>query len=198
MKQNLISALYQIGSVKFGEFTLKSGKTSNIYLDIRQIVSYPTLLQQTALVLWDSVQECEFDLICGVPYTALPIATCMSILHEIPMVMRRKEKKMYGTKQDIEGSFQPNQNCLVIEDVITTGSSLLETTQELEQAGLRVTDLAVLIDRQQGGKENLLRKNYRVHAVFTMHEILIHLLDSGLLDETEKSIARALLKEHVT
>lgn len=195
MKKNLIQTLYQIGSIKFGEFTLKSGKPSSIYLDLRQIVSYPSVLQQVSHELWETVKNCQFDLICGVPYTALPLATCMSLEHQIPMIMRRKEKKLYGTKQQIEGKFTPGQTCLIVEDVITTGSSILDTTSELEEAGLQVHDLAVLIDRQQGGKENLLRKQYKVHAVFNMEEILINLLESDLLGEKEKKIVHSFLQE---
>lgn len=197
MKENLIQVLYQIGSIKFGEFTLKSGKTSSIYLDLRQIISYPAVLQQVAQAIWATIQNCEFDIICGVPYTALPIATCISLQKQIPMVMRRKEKKTYGTKQQIEGVFESGQTCLIIEDVITTGSSILETTNELEQAGLIIKDLAVLIDRQQGGKENLLRKNYTVHSVFNMQEILLCLLNSALLNDNEKNIVQTLLHEKV-
>src|SRR5690348_12777218 len=89
----LIHALHQIGAIKFGTFTLKSGQTSKIYLDLRQIVSHPTILRHVAEAIWQTVKTCHADVICGVPYTALPIATCISLEHTIPMIMRRKEKK---------------------------------------------------------------------------------------------------------
>lgn len=190
---NLINALYQIGAIKFGEFTLKSGQASKIYLDLRQIVSYPEVMRAVASAIWEKVKACQFDVICGVPYTALPIATCLSLDHNIPMIMRRKEKKAYGTKQQIEGRFQAGQSCLIIEDVITTGSSILETTAELEAAGLKIKDLAILIDRQQGGKENLEQQNYHVHAVFTLQEIFQHLLKSDVLVSTERAIVESLI-----
>jgi uridine monophosphate synthetase len=171
-KSKIISALHDIGAIQQGEFTLKSGLTSPFYIDLRRIISYPTLLNAVANALWETIKDCHFDLICGVPYTALPIATCISLQHNIPMVMRRKEKKTYGTKQQIEGVFQPGQICLIIEDVITTGSSIIETATELASAGLIVKDAAVLINREQGAIENLQKQNYTTHSVFTLKEAL--------------------------
>lgn len=80
--------------------------------------------------------EALFNITCGVPYTALPLATCMSLDHNIPMVIRRREAKDYGTKQMIEGVFKSGDLCLVIEDVVTSGGSVLETVKELNNVGL--------------------------------------------------------------
>ncbi len=193
----LILSLYKIGSIKFGNFTLKSGQTSQIYLDLRQIISYPDILRTVAEAIGKKIQTCHFDLICGVPYTALPIATCLSLQNNIPMVMRRKEKKSYGTKQQIEGAFKPGQTCLIIEDIITTGSSILETAVELEAEKLKITDAVVLIDREQGGKENLLEKNYTLHSVFTLKEIFHELLNSGILTDPERAIIHNIIPNHV-
>lgn len=194
---NLIHALYQINAIKFGEFTLKSGQTSHIYLDLRQIVSYPEILRAVSDAIWQKIQNCHFDFICGVPYTALPIATGVSLQHNIPMIMRRKEKKAYGTKQQIEGNFKKNQTCLIIEDVITTGSSIIETADELLEAGLQVRDLAVLIDREEGGFDHLQQKNYKVHAVFTLTDIMKTLINQPLLTATEQQIVNQLLHERI-
>jgi len=194
---NLAQSLYKIGAIQFGEFKLKSGQTSSIYINLRVIISHPQLMRGIAEAMWSKVKENKFELVCGVPYTALPIATCMSLDHNIPMVMRRKEKKDYGTKQLIEGQFQPGQTCLIIEDVITTGGSIIETAVDLIDAGLVVKDLVVLIDREQGGRKNL-EVNYRVHAILTISEILDTLLQTSTVSANERQIIEKFIAERQT
>lgn len=193
-KDALISSLYRIGAIQFGEFKLKSGQTSSVYMNLRKIISHPAILRQVADAMWSLVHSQHFELVCGVPYTALPIATCLSLEHNIPMIMRRKEKKEYGTKQMIEGEFKPGQHCLIIEDVITTGGSIIETALELESAGVQVKDVVALIDREQGGREHLTKK-YHTHTVLTLSEILQTLLKSTLINANERHIIEQFLLE---
>jgi orotate phosphoribosyltransferase len=196
-KQQIIHQFFKINVIKLGQFQLKSGVTSPIYLDLRQLISYPALLRDCAELLWQNLREVSYDILCGIPYTALPIATCISLDHNIPMIMRRKEKKSYGTQQQIEGVFQAGQTCLILEDVITTASSVIETITDLEAAGLIVRDVGVLIDREQGGRENLQRNNYRVHAAFTLTEILTGLQQAKLLTAAEQTLVNDFIHEHL-
>lgn len=191
---SLITTLYQIGAVQFGEFQLKSGQTSSVYLNLRKIISYPGFLRQIADAMWAKVHDRAMNVVCGVPYTALPIATCLSLDQNIPMIMRRKEKKDYGTKQSIEGVFQPGDRCLVIEDVITTGGSIIETANDLTAAGLVVSDVIALIDREQGGRANL-EQHYQTYTVLTITEILEYLLTSTVLKPNEKPLIEKFLLE---
>lgn len=193
----LIKSLYQIGCIQFGEFKLKSGQTSSIYINLRKIISYPKVLKEMASLMWQQVHDCQFDLICGVPYTALPIATCLSLEHGIPMVMRRKEKKDYGTKQMIEGVFTDNQRCIIIEDLVTTGSSILETAKDLENEKLIITDVVAFLDREQGGKATL-EKQYRLHTITTLSGLLDILLKSNLLNSTERHLIERFLQERAS
>jgi len=95
------------------------------------------------------------------------------------MLMKRKETKSYGTKKMIEGLIEPNCNCVIIEDVITSGSSVLETVDVLRKEGLIITDAFVVIDREQGGRENLERHGIKVKSLYTITQIMQYLLDAG-------------------
>lgn len=112
------------------------------------------------------------EVICGVPYTALPIATLVSTETNIPMVIRRKEQKSYGTAKMIEGEFSPNQSCLIIEDVISTGSSIIETANDLQKVGLIVKDAVVVLNREHGAVGNLEAAGIKTHVLFTLSELL--------------------------
>lgn len=191
----LIYSLYDIGAVKFGDFTLKNGQQSKIYIDLRLVVSYPDVLRAVSEAIWQQVNAFEFDHICGVPYTALPIATCISLQQNIPMVMRRKEKKEHGTKQQIEGAYEIGQNCLIVEDIVTSGSSIIETANDLEIAGLKIRDVAVLINREEGGKENLHQKHYRLNAALTLKEMLQNLLQYENMTATDRQVINTMLHE---
>lgn len=184
-KNEFLLECYQLGIIKFGRFTLKSGIESPFYVDLRPLASDPKILKSLANYLLDMLPLDNFDLICGVPYAALPMATAMSLESYIPLIIKRKEAKAYGTKQLIEGIFKKGQNCLLVEDVITSGKSLVETIEEVENEGILVSDIVVVLDRQQGGKELLESKGYKVHALFTISEVCQMLQDAGHLTDEE-------------
>ncbi len=179
-KSEIIKKLYEIESIKLGSFTLKSGATSSIYIDMRPIISYPNLLKAIADLMWEKVKTIQVDLLCGVPYTALPIATCLSLQLDKPMVMVRKEAKSYGTKKMVEGVFKPAQTCLIIEDVVTSGSSIITTINELNAVELKTPYAVSFIDRQQGGNEALQNINCQFYSVFTLQELLAELNKNGI------------------
>ena len=184
-KKDFFLECYQLGIIKFGRFTLKSGIESPFYVDLRPLASDPKILKRLANYLLDMLPLDNFDLICGVPYAALPMATAMSLESYLPLIIKRKEAKEYGTKKMLEGIFQKGQNCLLVEDVITSGKSLLETIPEIENEGISVSDIVVVLDRQQGGKEMLESKGYRVHTLFTISEVCTILKEEGHLSDDE-------------
>ncbi|KAK3739794.1 hypothetical protein QZH41_000699 [Actinostola sp. cb2023] len=145
--------------------------------------------------MWQVVKKAgiHFDVLCGVPYTALPIASCMSVNYNAPMVMRRKEAKSYGTKKLVEGHFQEGQRCLVVEDIVTSGSSVLETVVSLNSVGLKVTDTVVLLDRCQGGIDKLKAGGINLHSLLTLTKTLQVLRSHGKINSAMVSTVKEFL-----
>lgn len=168
----IILALFNIGAVKCGRFTLKSGALSPIYIDLRESISYPKLLKDLSEKIWEKSKGLAFDRLCGVPYTALPIASILSAKYEVPMILRRKERKEHGTKKLIEGAYQNGDLCLILEDLVTTGASIFETIEPIEEAGMKVQDAIAFLDREQGGSFRLEERGCRLHSATTLTNLI--------------------------
>lgn len=184
-KEEISNKLFDIGAVKFGKFTLKSGLLSPIYIDLRILVSFPDALKMVAKELVEISKGLKFDRIAGIPYAAIPIATAVSLEANQPMIYPRKEQKGYGTKRAIEGIFEEGETILVYDDLITKGTSKFEAIAPLEESGLKVKDLIVLIDREQGGTEDLAEKGYTLHSVLKASELLETLVKSGKMEQEQ-------------
>lgn len=178
--ENLVMELHQIGAVQFGKFKLASGKKSNIYLDLRVLVSYPHVLRKVAGIYATFLQKngITFDLLTAPPMAGLPIGTALSLEMDQPMIYPRKTAKSYGMGKGIEGVWTIGQKVLVVDDVVTSGGSIIETIAALKAVGLRAKDAIVLIDREQGGKEILAEEGYRLHSVMTLRYLLSVLNDN--------------------
>ncbi|CAK1595874.1 unnamed protein product [Parnassius mnemosyne] len=182
--ENLALNLFKIDAVKFGEFTTKSGIKTPVYFDLRVIVSYPVVMELISHLLFEFLlKTSEYDYFCGVPYTALPIATLLSVEAKKSMLMRRKEAKSYGTKKVIEGHYKLNQKCIIVEDVVTSGSSVLETVKDLRNEGLIVEEAVIILDREQGGKQNLEANNVSMRSLFTMSKLIEILVNNNCITE---------------
>ena len=190
-----LKKLVEINCVKFGDFTLKSGKQSPFYIDLRNIVSYPDMLNELSgffkVHLTNTAQR-----ICGVPYAALPMATALSLDTGIPMLIKRKEAKNYGTKKVLEGEYQKGDKVVVIEDVITSGESLVETIKELENEGLVVEQILVVLDREQGGMKRLNDKGYNIASLFSISSLLSVLHAEKVVDEEMVNKVASFLTEN--
>ncbi|XP_030895219.1 kalirin [Leptonychotes weddellii] len=165
----------------------------------------PTLLfgayspHKVADILFQTAQNAgiHFDSVCGVPYTALPLATVICSTNQIPMLIRRKETKDYGTKRLVEGAINPGETCLIIEDVVTSGSSVLETVEVLRKEGLKVTDAIVLLDREQGGKDKLQAHGIHLHSVCTLSKMLEILEQQKKIDAEMVERVKRFVQENV-
>lgn len=192
--RNLAIKLFEINAFKFGDFKMKVGINSPVYFDLRVIVSHPEVMNTVADLLTEYIQTknmIECDHLCGVPYTALPVATLISVKAMKPMLIRRKEAKAYGTKKLIEGQYNAGDSCLIIEDVVTSGLSILETVNDLRSEGIRTTDAIVLVNREQGGEANLTGHNVKMHSLYTLSYLLNVLQEAGKIEaSTVASVAK--------
>nr|BAA31359.2 OMPDCase-OPRTase [Trypanosoma cruzi]BAA74523.1 OMPDCase-OPRTase [Trypanosoma cruzi] len=169
---DLAAALVASRCVRFGNFTLKSGKNSPIYLDLRRLVTHPSILRVVAREYANVLRTLQFDRLVGLPYAALPIATAISLEMNIPLVYPRREAKSYGTKAAIEGDYKKGDRVVVIDDIVTTGGTKLEAIEKLKAAGLEIVSIVVLIDREMGAKKFLGSLGYELEAVVTLSQLL--------------------------
>ncbi len=189
----LVFDLHNIGAIKFGKFKLKSGIISPFYLDLRILVSYPNVLRYCALAIAQILTSLKFDRIAAIPYAAMPIGTAIALEMDRPMIYPRREKKDYGTGRAIEGEFAKGEMVVVIDDVITTGVSKIEAIEPLHNADLKVRDIVVLVDREQGGVQELESRGFRVHSALKIRSMMKTLKEAGKVSEKEYDEVMAFL-----
>ncbi|TKR60155.1 hypothetical protein L596_027451 [Steinernema carpocapsae] len=189
MSVELIAELHQRGVFKLGKYVLKSGQKSPIYIDLRELITSIKILRMAAQSLCDIIKanNIEYDYIVGVPYAALPIATLVCDILDAPMLLRRKEAKSYGTKKLIEGKFEAGKRALIVEDVVTSGQSILETVELLRKEGLVCDDVVSVLDRQQGGVDELKKQGIQLMSVVTMNNILDYMISVNQITSQRKT-----------
>jgi uridine monophosphate synthetase len=194
-QKSLADELLSAGCIKFGEFTLKSGLKSPIYIDLRRIITYPKLLEKIGQAYLPILKDLKFDRIAGLPYAAIPIATAISLAGNYPMIYPRKEVKTYGTKAEIEGEYHAGETVAIIDDLATTGGSKFEAIEKLTVAGLVVKDVIVLVDRQSGAKESLAQAGFAMHAVLTIGQLLEYWEANGKVEKDKIEETKKFLKQ---
>lgn len=190
----LAADLVASGCVRFGEFKLKSGLISPFYLDLRRLVSVPAALRRVARAYAGLLDGLAFDRLVGIPYAALPIGTAVALEMDRPLIYPRREAKEYGTRAAIEGAFERGETAVIIDDVATTGETKIETIRKLEEAGLVVRDIVVLIDREQGAQETLAKAGYTYHPIARIGELLDAWRDSGAINQEQHDAVQAYLE----
>ncbi|MEM8828749.1 MAG: bifunctional orotidine-5'-phosphate decarboxylase/orotate phosphoribosyltransferase [Cyanobacteria bacterium P01_G01_bin.19] len=183
--QDLILQLFDIGCLLFGDYVQASGATFSYYIDLRKIISNPNIFNQVLKAYGDIVQTLEFDRIAGIPYGALPTATGLALNLQRPMIFPRKEVKAHGTRRLIEGSFNPGETAVVIDDILISGKSVMEGAAKLKSAGLKIKDIVVFIDHEGGVKDRLKQNGYNAYSVLTISEITQTLYESNRINQEQ-------------
>lgn len=181
--EQLILQLHDINFIKFGTFKLKSNIISPFYFDFRNLISYPKIMKSIINLFTNTINIHNYNIITGIPYTGVPIASYLSYKEDIPMIIKRKEQKTYGTKKLIEGIYNDGDSCLVIDDLITSGTSLIETIEVLEKENIKIDMILVILDREQGGYERIKDKGYNIVSILKITDVLDVLLKNDRISK---------------
>jgi len=182
---DLVLQLYDIGCIIFGDHVQASGTTLPYYIDLRRIISNPQVFHRILRAYADILKTLSFDRIAGIPYGSLPTAAGLALSLHRPMVFPRKEVKAHGTRQLVEGHFQPGETVVVVDDILISGKSAMEGAAKLKSTGLKVNDIVVFIDHEKGVKARLQENGYRGHAVFTISQIIAILSEANRLSDEQ-------------
>ena len=169
-KEYLISILKDNNFFKSGDFVLSSGKKSNYYIDMKKAITEPNILKTIAELIDQAISSEKIDKVAGPALGAVPIATALSLKSEIPLLMIRKEKKGYGTSKLIEGELNDGDNVVVVEDVTTTGGSLLKAIKAIQENGGIVKKAFVVVDREEGAISSLNDEGILIEPLISVNE----------------------------
>ncbi|MEJ2748537.1 MAG: orotate phosphoribosyltransferase [Anaerolineae bacterium] len=170
--ESLALTLFDIGAVRLGQFMLRSGQPSPIYLDLRLLVSFPQALRQATAVYRAILASLTYDVLVATPLAGLPIGTAVALDMDQRLIYPRNQAKDYGTGKMIEGKWDAGETAVILDDVITLGGSIIRTLDTLRHAGIQAQEAVVLIDRQQGGRDSLHTHGCTLHAGFAMNQLM--------------------------
>ncbi len=177
--------LHQKGALKFGDFTLSSGKNSSYYVDLRLVSSFPHPFRKMIKNLQDLISEeigfDKFDCFASVPTGGLVIASALAMETVKPLIYVRTKPKEHGTTKSIEGKIDQGMKVLMIDDVATTGGSLINSIKLLKEAGTVVTDAYVILNRLEGADKILESEGVKIHQLTDIIEMTKSLQESNLV-----------------
>jgi len=188
LEEDLILFLFDKNAIKIGNFTLSSGRKSRFYLDLRILQSYPLYFRKTISLLKTLIHSQigleSFDYLCSVPTSGSVFGSALSYELFKPHIYVRKDLKSYGTQKKIEGALEPNSKILFVDDVITTGQSILTAVESLSNNSV-VSGVVVLIDRQQGSQNLFDQFTLKIKSAITIHRIIDILNDNARINKNE-------------
>jgi orotate phosphoribosyltransferase len=198
-KAELSRILHKIGALKFGTFKLTSGRISPYYIDLRIVPSFPDAFQRVCnlyVKLLEDLGVENVDRIAGIPTAGMPFASAVAYLMKKPFVYIRPKVKMHGRERRVEGILMPGDCVLLVDDLITTGLSLRKAAKAIKAEGGVVKDALVMLDREEGGKERLLKDGIKLHYLLTAREAAAKLYELGAIEEDQlKTILKQTRKK---
>jgi len=178
--------LHKKGIIKFGDFTLASGKKSSYYVDLRLVPSYPIEFRKMVKYLENEITQDigldNFDSIVSVPTGGLVIASALAIETLKPLIYVRSKPKDYGTSKSVEGEIHDGMNVVMIDDVATTGGSVVNAIKSLKEVNISIKDAYVIVNRMEGADEALSELDVKMHSVLNILQITETLYEQNLVD----------------
>ena len=192
--------LHQNGALKFGDYTLSSGKNSSYYVDLRLVSSFPHQFRKMVKKLQDLISEeigfDNFDCLASVPTGGLVIASALAMETVKPLIYVRTKPKEHGTTKSIEGVIRKGMRVLMIDDVATTGHSVIDSIKQLKDAGIIVNDVYVILNRLEGAEKALKLEGIKMHQLTDIMQITkslheANLVNNQILEKIQTQINRA-------
>ncbi|MFQ6010644.1 MAG: orotate phosphoribosyltransferase [Nitrososphaerales archaeon] len=184
----LAAVFVESEALTFGSFKLSGGRTSPYYLDLRVIPSFPNAFRMVIGAYSSATNRVHgtIDLIGGVPTSGLIFAAALAYSMEKPLIYVREKRKTYGKTREIEGVLKPGAKVILVDDLVTSGASIISAAKAIREEGGIVSDCIVLIDREEGARRNLLRNKIQMHAISSVTALATQLYEDGRLDRDKK------------
>ena len=191
--------LIKNNAIKFGDYILASGKKSPYYIDLRQTISSPITMDWIAnaftRIILNEIGRDRIDKILGVPTAGVPFATVVSQKLSLPLIYYRQARKEHGVRKKVEGTLERNDRVLIVDDLITTGESVIEAAEVVRDQGGVVNELVVLLDREQGGQQRLRSSRIEPHVLFKISDAMTWLHQVGLISDEIYQMVRQYIEE---
>lgn len=169
VREQLARALVECSAVEFGDFTLASGRRSDVYVNVKRATTRPAVLRLCAKAMAEHVGGA--DRVAGVELGAIPLAVAVSLETGLPFIMVRKKPKDHGTQSLLEGELEVADEVVLVEDVTTTAGSAARAVEVLRESGARVDRVVVVIDRGEGATEALAAAGARLIPILTLNDL---------------------------
>lgn len=191
--KELAAGLFDAGAIQFGRFVSPSGDMTPMRIDLRMVISNPTILKRVANVFAEKLTELDFDLLAAIPYGGLPIGVAVSLAIDMPLIYPRKSTDSYGSGRSIEGRYEVGQRVVIIEDLVSTGESALAAIASLRASGLEVCDVVVLVNQLQGASDVIVQHGCKLHAVLDLEQLVHALEATGRINSAQRLAVTAAM-----